>query len=127
MDKFDYRPGEYKVLVDRLQIRGTPDTNVNNFILNVQGQIQRLTKGQSFPVYRVITTKQGWEWGVINQDGDKDHYVCLWNLNTRFAELIKPLLDELPEVDTAIDMMIMKHERELERLKEWARTKGYTG
>lgn len=119
MDKFDYRPGEYKILVNRLNVRGTPDTQVNNFILNEQGNPQVFTLGQSVPVYRIITTKQGWVWGVINQ-ADKDHLICLWNLNTRFAELVKPFDDEpLPNQGNL--------ETRLSNLEKWARIQGYKG
>ncbi len=119
MDKFNFVPGEYKILVDRLLIRGTPDTTQNgNLVRDSNGVALKLQLGQSVPVYRVITTKAGWVWGVITAPpSDNDHYICLWNLNTRFAELVNPFDDNAP-VDT---------ETRLSKLEAWARSKGYTG
>lgn len=118
-DKFNFVPGEYKVLVYRLNVRGTPDTQINNLILNPQGQPQRFTLGQSVPVYRIVETKSGWKWGVINKDGDKDHLICLWDLNTRYVELVKPFEDKsIPEFDFLV---------RLSKLEEWARIQGYKG
>lgn len=113
MDKFDYRPGEYKILVPRLQVRGTPDTNINNFVLDSNGNQLKLTLGQSVPVYRIQTVKSGWIWGIIsNETADHDHFICLWNLNTRFAELVKPFEDDKEPVGLLVSRI------EFEKLKE---------
>lgn len=125
VDKFDYRPGEYKVIVDRLRVRGTPNTADDGNIVKVNGNEVKLTNGQSFPVYRIVTTKIGWVWGIINQ-ADKDHYVCLWNLNTRFAELVKLFEETAPTpIEKKSDIQWL-HER-LQKVENWARTKGYQG
>jgi len=84
-NQFDFRPGTYRVKVPRLRVRGTMDTSHDgNIVLN-----QTLTMGKMFPVFHVITDKKGWVWGVITlENTPQTHYVCLWDVNTVFAELV---------------------------------------
>lgn len=84
-NQFDFRPGTYRVKVSRLRVRGTMDTSHDgNIIFN-----QTLTMGKTFPVFHVITDKKGWVWGVITlENASQTHYVCLWDVNTVFAELV---------------------------------------
>jgi hypothetical protein len=122
---YDYVPGVYKVINrDGIRVRGTPDTSHDgNIVRDENGNQIKLTIGKSFPAYRIITDKKGWFWAVITDVGaQQDHYVCLWNLNTRFAELVKPFPDHETKNNPVEDILAR-----LGKLESWARTKGYNG
>jgi len=85
----DFSPGVYRVLVSRLNVRGTPDASHNGNL--VKGVV--LTQGKTFPVFSITSDKLGWVWGVVTDNSaNQTHYVCLWNINTLFAEYVSPLL-----------------------------------
>lgn len=93
----------------------------------ITNQVGFLETGtQDIKVYSVLTKKDNTTWGRLSPPDSTGsaNWVCIQGLNRTYMKFIRPFEDE-PDVST--DMLVIKHEREIERLKEWARTKGYTG
>ena len=92
--QFDFRPGTYRVINSLgLNVRGTMSTETTG---NLTGQ--KFTFGKTLPVYRVMSDKKGWIWGVITPSDvitPQTLFVCLWDLNTVFCELIAPFNDDM--------------------------------
>lgn len=93
-NQFDFRPGVFRIINAKgLQVRGTMDTSHNG---NLTGQT--FTFGKMVPIYRVLADKKGWMWGVITPPevpAPQTLFVCLWDLNTVFAELVSPFESDL--------------------------------
>jgi hypothetical protein len=92
--QFDFRPGTYRVINSLgLNVRGTMSTENSQ---NLTGQ--KFTFGKTLPIYRVISDKKGWIWGTITADNiitPQSLFVCLWDLNTVFCDLLAPFNDDL--------------------------------
>lgn len=118
--------GEYEVISD-VKIRREPQIveRYENGKL-VTNQVGLLKVGTKRIIYSTLTKKDNTTWGRISEHDAAGiaEWVCIQGLNRTYMKLLKA---STSETDTTFDMLLMKHERELERLKEWARTKGYTG
>lgn len=107
--RFDFRPGVYRVINARgLQVRGTMDTSHNG---NLTGQT--FTAGKNIPVFRVLSDKKGWMWGVITPadvPAPQTLFVCLWDLNTVFADLVTPFEEssQLTQLLTALTTALVE-------------------
>lgn len=93
--KTQYPEGKYRVKVPTLKIRGTPTHKQG------EGNFTKtsLTNGKLFDVYRVVENleRTGEKWGVITSgDVSQTLYVCLYDLNTRFAEFVEPFGSQAP-------------------------------
>lgn len=119
--------GEYEVISD-VKIRREPQIveRYENGKL-VSNQVGFLKVGTKKIVYSVLTKKDNTTWGRISEHDAAGiaEWVCIQGLNRTYLKLLKASNDD--STDISFDMLLMKHERELERLKEWARTQGYTG
>ena len=97
-------PGTYVVDVTSLIVHGTLETGENNRVF-INGMKLSLTSGKEFPVYEIKLDKQGWTWGRITPDGaEQHHYVCLYDLNRRFAHLLNAF--PVPVVNTPFTISI---------------------
>ena len=119
-------PGEYEVISD-VKIRREPQIveRYENGKL-VTNQVGLLRVGTKRIVYSTLTKKDNTTWGRISEHDAAGiaEWVCIQGLNRTYMKLLKA---STSETDTTFDMMLMKHDRDIERLKEWARTQGYTG
>ena len=118
--------GEYEVISD-VKIRREPQIveRYENGKL-ITNQVGLLKVGTKRIVYSTLTKKDNTTWGRISEHDAAGiaEWVCIQGLNRTYMKLLKASTSEM---DTTFDMMLMKHDRDLERLKEWARTQGYTG
>ena len=109
-------PGQYTITDDLtyLEIRSARSTSA--------ASVGKYYKNDTFTVYQVFPETLGIVWGRVceNVSGAMRYVGMRVNNHDKVAQVH-------PEIDTSADMMIMKHERELSKLIEWARTKGYTG
>ena len=94
MNDYDFKPGVYRVKIARLNVHATPETGDNNRV-KVNGVNLQLTQGKEFPVYsRNVDATTGWSWGIITPAGaPQAHYVCLYDLNTLFADYVSPFAE----------------------------------
>src|SRR5690348_5471997 len=113
-DQYNFTRGTYRLKVRRLNVRGIPDSTNDGNLIGIQ-----LTQGKEFPVYGIEFDKKGFTWGIITPPGaPQAHYVCLWDGNTLFAELVS---QEEPKPSPEIS-------REwAAELDTWARKQGYKG
>jgi hypothetical protein len=116
-DQYNFTQGTYRLKVKRLNVRGTPDSEQTGNLVGYQ-----LTQGKEFPVYGIEFDKKGFPWGIITPPGaPQAHYVCLWDGNTLFAELVSSAHDWPPREPSVIS-------REwAAELDTWARKQGYKG
>ena len=113
--QFDFRVGTYKVINPRgLNVRGTMDTTIQSNLIG-----QAFTIGKTLPVFKINVEKNGWIWGEITPSTAyvrQTLYVCIWDLNTVFAELVvpfdndmsNPVLSALLRIESKLDELLRK-------------------
>ena len=112
---YNFVPGTYRLKAFRLNVRGTPDSTQDGNLVGIQ-----LTQGKEFPVYAIEFDKKGFPWGIITPKGaPQAHYVCLWNGNTVFADLVSPFEGTPDTVVVSLAWALS--------IDAWARDNGYTG
>lgn len=120
MPNFNFLPGIYSVLAQRLRVRTTKVAQITaNYARDEQSNPIVFTQGMKVPVYRIEYSPPGWVWGVVSPPGaPQTQYSCLYDKQTVFAEWESELDGTNEPPSTAVGTILADHEQRIKRLEK---------